>query len=225
NKFNKVTEWEKTNRLFEQLLNQVEKEFKGSLSGFDAKNNIVILIPKFSDEPYLNKKLEDIIRGFTSIYNLSNIYGGIGRIYSFPENVTKSYRESQICLNMAVNDNKETNDNNLVFSFSELNVERILFSNNPMLESKRLASEVLGKIIKHDIERNSDLLNTLKSYINNNANYHNTAKELFVHRNTVRYRLELIKDITGFDPEILQDQLLFHLALMYPGNEKEDLIE
>ena len=57
------------------------------------------------------------------------------------------------------------------------------------------------------------LFDTLKKFFDNNLSITKTAKALYVHRNTLLYRLENIKKITGLDPKIIDDAIQLRLAL------------
>ena len=61
-----------------------------------------------------------------------------------------------------------------------------------------------GILNAYDLKKNSTLLNTLKCFLSNDMNAKETADELFLHRNTLKYRLYKIQDLTGInfdDPE------------------------
>jgi len=67
------------------------------------------------------------------------------------------------------------------------------------------------------------LLETLQGFFDNNLSITQTAKALFIHRNTLLYRLERVKKITGLDPKKFDDAVLLRIALkmkIYQGGEK-----
>ncbi|MFH1939966.1 MAG: helix-turn-helix domain-containing protein, partial [bacterium] len=70
---------------------------------------------------------------------------------------------------------------------------------------------------------NEFLLETLQGFFDNNLSITQTAKALFVHRNTLLYRLERVKKITGLDPKKFDDAVQLRLALkmrIYQGSNK-----
>jgi purine catabolism regulator len=99
-------------------------------------------------------------------------------------------------------------------TFSNLNIERIIFTDNPYQESKQLAEECLGAIYKYDLEKNGQLLLTLQAFLED-GNIPETASRLYVHKNTVKYRLHLIHELTGLQPEKIKDQILLKIALSF----------
>jgi len=60
---------------------------------------------------------------------------------------------------------------------------------------------------------NEFLLETMKGFFDNNLSVTQTAKALFIHRNTLLYRLERIKKIIGLDPKKFDDAVLLRIAL------------
>lgn len=80
-------------------------------------------------------------------------------------------------------------------------------------EARRLADECLDSLSRYDRERNGQLVRTLRAFLETDGNHAAAAEKLFVHKNTVKYRLQLIRELTGLQPECGRDQLLFRIAL------------
>lgn len=83
--------------------------------------------------------------------------------------------------------------------YSDLGIFRMLlpFAGSPAMDA--YAQEILGPISDHDIENNGQVLRTLRAFIDCNANIPETAARLKQHVNTIRYRLDRIRDINGLD--------------------------
>ncbi|MFI3207504.1 MAG: helix-turn-helix domain-containing protein, partial [Eubacteriales bacterium] len=58
-----------------------------------------------------------------------------------------------------------------------------------------------------------EIINCLKSYIKNNGSINKIAEELFIHKNTLQYRLSKIKNLTGYDPRILEEFIPLVMAM------------
>ncbi len=86
------------------------------------------------------------------------------------------------------------------------------FTNHDLLE---IYNESLGLLEKYDVKSQSDLVNTLKTYLDCRQNITQTAKQLFIHRNTMFYRLKQIQELihTDFDSkdDIYQLQTAFYI--------------
>ena len=63
-------------------------------------------------------------------------------------------------------------------------------------------------------EIDEEILNTIQKFFQNNLNISETSRQLFVHRNTLVYRIEKVQKITGLDMRSFEDALTFNIALM-----------
>ncbi|WP_019909740.1 PucR family transcriptional regulator [Paenibacillus sp. HW567] len=73
----------------------------------------------------------------------------------------------------------------------------------------------LGKLRQYDQEHDSNMLLTFYHYLECRGSLIETANSLYIHRNSVKYRLERIRDITGFDLNDPREQFVCHLCLIY----------
>ncbi|ADH98424.1 helix-turn-helix domain-containing protein [Salisediminibacterium selenitireducens] len=83
-----------------------------------------------------------------------------------------------------------------VLTYDELGIERLML-NTPFQEMDSFVTDTIGPIAAYDAAHDADLLLTLKTYLESTSNMALTAKKCFVHVNTVKYRLQLIKELTG----------------------------
>jgi len=65
---------------------------------------------------------------------------------------------------------------------------------------EEFVNEKLGKVFEYDKKKNTNLLETLRYYIKNNTNVQKTAEDMYVHYNTMRYRINKLKEL-GIDGE------------------------
>jgi purine catabolism regulator len=98
-----------------------------------------------------------------------------------------------------------------VLYFPDLSVYRLLFQfeHNPALIA--FQEEILGPLLSHD--GGQELLETLEVYFEHNGSLTQASEALFIHRNTLTYRLERIRDIGGIDLEKPETRLAVQLAL------------
>jgi DNA-binding PucR family transcriptional regulator len=75
-------------------------------------------------------------------------------------------------------------------------------------------SQSLSCLVEYDREYHSNLLETLRAYFDNNCSVKETAEQLYVHRNTVNYKLGRIEEVTGLSLASTQTRLQLTLALM-----------
>ncbi|MHA7175314.1 PucR family transcriptional regulator [Arthrobacter sp. Sr24] len=76
-----------------------------------------------------------------------------------------------------------------------------------------MAAEALGPLIAFDTAHGADLVDTLETYLRLNGSVAAVAEALALHRNTVRYRLTQIAELTGYDPALTPDRVQLWLAL------------
>ncbi|MGW3042193.1 PucR family transcriptional regulator [Kitasatospora sp. NPDC001159] len=79
---------------------------------------------------------------------------------------------------------------------------------------KQLAAEVLRPLTRFDGTNNADLVTTLHAYLAADCSVQAVADRLYVHRNTVRYRLDQIERLTGRSLQSMQDRFQLWLALL-----------
>ena len=80
-------------------------------------------------------------------------------------------------------------------------------------ELRSFAADVLGKLSRHERERNSEYLTTLACYFRENNSPQRAARVLHVHPNTVAYRVKRIEEITGLRLDNYRDRLTTQVAL------------
>lgn len=85
--------------------------------------------------------------------------------------------------------------------FEEIGVYRFFYEFGNDIELKDFVMEILGELIQHDEENNSDYVNTLQVYLEEGGNIGETAQKLYVHRNTIKYRITKVEEILNIDLE------------------------
>lgn len=80
--------------------------------------------------------------------------------------------------------------------------------------SLRPFRELLEPVVAYDAERGSDLIRTLDVFFDRSENASETADRLFLHRNSVPYRLERVRELTGLDYRDNMDRLALRLGLL-----------
>lgn len=129
---------------------------------------------------------------------------------NFVENLKKienSFKEATLALEI-----KQIfqNSDDIIF-YNNIGIERIIYK-LPISICEIFLAEVLKK--KKIKNLNEEILFTINSFFDNNLNISETSRKLFIHRNTLVYRLEKIKNLTGLDLRNFEDAIKFKLALM-----------
>lgn len=133
---------------------------------------------------------------------------GIGRPVDALIGLRDSYREARQALLMA----RRLAEPHPLY-FGELNVYRLLFQLEYSPELASFCQETIGTLIEYDRAQGTDLVETLNAYFARKGNLSATAEALFVHRNTLIYRMERIREISGLDLDNPETRLSIQLAL------------
>jgi purine catabolism regulator len=97
--------------------------------------------------------------------------------------------------------------------YEELGLYRLLTGIRARDELKRFYEETLGALTRYDATHGTDLVHTLQVFFEQNANASQTSRALFVHRNTLNYRLQRIMEISGLDLNDAEARLALQLAI------------
>lgn len=100
-----------------------------------------------------------------------------------------------------------------VVSFSSLGVYQLLVQMEEYPAVRNFTNQVIGPLVEYDEQHNSSLVKTIDAYFEHHGNISQTAESLFIHRNTLLYRLERIQELTGHDLNQANMRLALHLAL------------
>jgi len=117
--------------------------------------------------------------------------GSCGRVGDFP----RSYREAQTALRVQAGSHGPER----VTVFDELGVYRLLSRLEDTAEVERFVRDWLGALLDYDARKQSELVRTLSVYLERGGNYDATAEALVVHRSTLKYRLQRIRELSGHD--------------------------
>lgn len=149
---------------------------------------------------------EEVRAAASAEYPTHVAHGGMGRSAGELEDWRDSHREATQALMMAVRLNERA-----PLFFGDLSVYRLLFQLERSPELEAFCREVLGPLM--DYEGAGDLLETLEAFSEKLGNLSQTAERLFIHRNSLLYRMERIHQIAGIDMNNPDTRLAVHLAL------------
>jgi len=98
-------------------------------------------------------------------------------------------------------------------AFEHLGVYRILLDGGGTQHRRDFVEDALGPLVRYDAERGTQLVPTLRAYVQADYNANETARRLYVHANTLAYRLRTIRRLLGGDPARGDLRLTVELAL------------
>ncbi len=132
---------------------------------------------------------------------------GIGTISEHLRELADSYKEAQVAIEVGkVFDTEKT-----VINYENLGIGRLIYQ-LPTTLCEIFLSEIFKKNSIDSLDQ--ETLFTINVFFENSLNVSETSRKLFVHRNTLVYRLEKIKKLTGLDLREFDDAIIFKVALM-----------
>ena len=132
---------------------------------------------------------------------------GIGTVVFHVRDLARAYQEAQ----MAIEVGKVFETERSVINYENLGIGRLIYQ-LPTTLCEMFLQEVFKKNPIDSLDQ--ETLFTINKFFENNLNVSETARKLFVHRNTLVYRLEKIKKLTGLDLREFDDAITFKVALM-----------
>ena len=141
----------------------------------------------------------------SEFYTRVNI--GVGTVVDNVRNLAVSFREAQIALEVG----KVFDTDKSIISYENLGIARLIY-HLPTNLCETFLKEVFKKGSIESLDQ--ETLFTIQKFFENNLNVSETSRKLFVHRNTLVYRLEKIKKLTGLDLREFDHAIIFKVALM-----------
>lgn len=136
-----------------------------------------------------------------------NVRVAYGTIVEELKDVSKSYKEAKMALDVG----KIFYAEKTVTAYSTLGIGRLIYQ-LPINLCEMFIEEIFGGKVPEELDE--ETLTTINTFLENNLNISETSRQLYVHRNTLLYRLEKLEKYTGLDIRIFDDALTLKIALM-----------
>ena len=156
---------------------------------------ILLLVPG-SEEPVAARAADAVLREMQSALSGYTFALGRSRIAEDPSELSRAAGEALLAANVAQGGAQEG-----VLAFEQTGAYRLLLSTmseNPS-ELQRFYAETVEPLVAYDEQYETDLLQTLETFLEADGNVAGTAQRLFTHRHTIYYRLERVRELTGLD--------------------------
>ena len=176
------------------------------LSVGDSDVVLIHQLPESSSEKEVQRVagvLEEALRAGSE----GHVVIGIGTVAQHLRDLARSYKEAQIAIEVG----KVFDTEKYVINYENLGIGRLIYQ-LPTTLCEMFLIEVFKKNPIDSLDQ--ETLFTIHKFFENNLNVSETARKLFVHRNTLVYRLEKIKKLTGLDLREFDDAITFKFALM-----------
>ena len=177
------------------------------VTSVNEKNIIVI---KVLDEGDGYEELNDTALMLVDMLNseiMTKVRVSYGTIVNEIKGLSKSYKEACMALDVGMIFYSEKN----IIPYITLGIGRLIYQ-LPVNLCQMFIDEIFGDIEPGDID--DEILSTVKRFFDNSLNVSETSRQLFIHRNTLVYRIEKLQKMTGLDVRVFEDALTLKIALM-----------
>ncbi|WP_077623326.1 PucR family transcriptional regulator [Sediminibacillus massiliensis] len=147
-----------------------------------------------------------------------DIYIGVSRAAKNIGEIRDGYEQAQQAVLLGRNLYK---DKHIIY-YEELGFYRLLAEIDNVSEVRKFYNESIGSLIEYDKTHDLELVHSLTTYFNNNESLSKTANELYIHINTMKYRLQRIKMITNLNVKNTEDKLNLQIGLKIHNFTKND---
>ncbi|MCD8361539.1 MAG: helix-turn-helix domain-containing protein [Lachnospiraceae bacterium] len=197
---------EKVNVALENVRNQYGNKSHDFVTAVDEKNVIVVR------ELAQGEGYEEMFLVAQEMLDAASVDGdavrvALGTIVGEIKEVSRSYKEAKMALDVGKIFFEEKN----IVSYSSLGIGRLIYQ-LPIPLCKMFIKETFEGKSPDDFDE--ETLTTINKFFENSLNVSETSRQLFIHRNTLVYRLDKLQKATGLDIRVFEDAITFKIALM-----------
>lgn len=201
------TQEEKDASVIDVVRSLFPTKIKDFITAVDEKN--IILIKEVTDDTSL-VSIEKVARMIVDTLNseaMSKVYVSVGTVIEDLKDVSKSYKEAKMALEVG----KIFYSEKYIISYDRLGIGRLIYQ-LPIPLCKMFIEEIFQNKAIDDFDE--ETLHTINKFFENSLNVSETSRQLYIHRNTLVYRLDKLQKNTGLDLRKFEDAITFKIALM-----------
>lgn len=202
------TSHEKDSVALDNVRNLLGGKSRDFVTAVDEKN--VIVVKELADKDG-SRELEKMAKEMMEILRAESeddkIHIAYGTVVNDIKEVSKSYKEAKLALDVG----KIFFDEKDIVAYSTLGIGRLIYQ-LPIPLCKMFIKEIFEG--KSPDEFDEETLTTINKFFENSLNVSETSRQLYIHRNTLVYRLDKLQKSTGLDLRVFEDAITFKIALM-----------
>ncbi len=201
------TEDTKDSNVLEVMRTYFGSNNKDFITAVDENNVIVVKdLSEGESVKEIDKNAAAVV-AFLQKENFKKVRIAYGTVVSELKEVSRSYKEAKMALDVG----KIFFDERDVVAYSELGIGRLIYQ-LPIPLCKMFIREIFDGKSPDDFDE--ETLTTINKFFENSLNVSETSRQLFIHRNTLVYRLDKLQKSTGLDLRVFEDAITFKIALM-----------
>ena len=180
---------------------------KDFITAVDEKNIILVKELKPGETYDDMEKTAKIIQDMLNTEAMTKVHVAYGTIVHEIKEVSRSYKEAKMALDVGKIFYSDKN----VVAYNNLGIGRLIYQ-LPMSLCRMFIKEIFDGKSPEDLD--DETLTTINKFFENNLNVSETSRQLYIHRNTLVYRLDKLQKSTGLDLRVFEDAITFKIALM-----------
>ena len=180
---------------------------KDFITAVDEKNIILVKELKPTESYEDMDKTAKVILDMLNTEAMSKVHIAYGTIVHEIKEVSRSYKEAKMALDVGKIFYSDKN----VVAYNNLGIGRLIYQ-LPMSLCRMFIKEIFDGKSPDDLDE--ETLTTINKFFENNLNVSETSRQLYIHRNTLVYRLDKLQKSTGLDLRVFEDAITFKIALM-----------
>ena len=201
------TKNDRDNNAFETVRNIFSAKTRDFITAVDEKNIILVKEVKNGEGYDELTKTAQVIVDMLNTEAMTKVHVAFGTIVNEIKEVSRSYKEAK----MAMDVGKIFYPDKNVIAYSRLGIGRLIYQ-LPLPLCKMFIKEIFDG--RSPDEFDEETLQTINKFFENNLNVSETSRQLYIHRNTLVYRLDKLQKSTGLDLRVFEDAITFKIALM-----------
>ncbi len=201
------TKTEKDNNALEAVRNLFASKSKDFITAVDEKNIILVKEVKPNENYDDLMKVANTIVDMLNTEALSSVHVAFGTIVNEIKEVSRSFKEAKLALDVG----KIFDSGKNSISYNNLGIGRLIYQ-LPIPLCRLFIKEIFDGKSPDDFD--DETLATINKFFENSLNVSETSRQLYIHRNTLVYRLDKIQKATGLDLRVFEDAITFKIALM-----------
>ena len=202
------TSHEKDSVALDNVRNLLGGKSRDFVTAVDEKN--IIVVKELADKDG-SRELEKMAKEMMEILRAESeddkIHIAYGTVVNDIKEVSKSYKEAKLALDVG----KIFFDEKDIVAYSTLGIGRLIYQ-LPIPLCKMFIKEIFEG--KSPDEFDEETLTTINKFFENSLNVSETSRQLYIHRNTLVYRLDKLQKSTGLDLRVFEDAITFKIAMM-----------
>lgn len=201
------TQHEKDINALETVRSLFSTKTKDFITAVDEKNIILVKEVKQGESYEELEKTADMIVDMLNTEALTKVNVAFGTIVGEIKDVSRSYKEAKMALDVG----KIFYSTKNVVAYSNLGIGRLIYQ-LPLPLCRMFIKEIFDGKSPDDFDE--ETLTTINKFFENSLNVSETSRQLYIHRNTLVYRLDKLQKSTGLDLRVFEDAITFKIALM-----------